>query len=608
MQAFGTYRHLVGMLFQKGLRWRLVVAVIGSFILALLDALSVVAVAPLLTAMTSNWHTGVSGRIADILSIDSQTQLMTLLLSFVVLAFIAKDLLTIAYSWWAASFTAKARAEAQIRMTDHLLHRPYEEQSSLGLAGIIRLASTAVMQAYTGFIGGITGLVSQVLSIFILLAAMILVSPATVSFLLILVGLFSWIYIRSTRALNERIGRRTLETGEEIYNGYFNAFGAAKDVKVRNAYAFFLKRISDPVQESAMLTRTSTFLGSLPKNLMEVLFMLGLAIAFTVALSLGVIDNVLATLAVVIAGAFRILPTLAALVGTLNNIRQNIPGAKEFVDEMSRWDTSEQIADLDAEIAFNAQIAPMNFHESIELKDVHFTYASTGKEVLKGVNFKIRPGTKVAFVGSSGAGKSTMLDLVMGLLVPASGEILVDNKSLSTHLAEWRAHIGLVPQEVFITDRSIAENVAFDVLEQDIDEARVWRCLEAAEMADFVRQHPGGVWADFGERGAKLSGGQRQRIGIARALYRQPSVLVLDEATSALDNETEAKIMQTISALRGDLTIIVVAHRLSTVKDSDNIAYLDNGSLVASGTFAQLQERSSAFRRLVALGNLEVVV
>lgn len=607
MQSFSVHRHLIGMLFQRGLRWRLVVAVFGSFGLALLDAVSVVAVAPMMTAMTDSWRAGISGEIASRLGIDDQNQLLYVLLAFVVVSFIIKDILTIVYTWWTATFSARARSAAQVRMTNHLLHRPYEEQANLGLAGIMRVASTAATQAYYGYIGSVLGILTQVMSVATLVVAMLLVSPIIVGVLLLLMGLFAWLYVRTTRSVSERIGRRSLETGEEIYNGYFNAFGAAKDVKIRNAYAFFLKQISVPVEENALLGRTTSVLATLPKNLMEILFMVGLALTFGLAILLGFVGNILATLAVIIAGAFRMLPTLAALVGTMNNIRQNLPGAIEFVDEMKNWDALADDIDLDQEISGNAAVVPLPFEDEIRIDDVRFTYKSTGAEVLKGVDFVIKPGTKVAFVGSSGAGKSTLLDLVMGLLEPTSGAIYVDGASLADNAPRWRAHIGLVPQEVFITDRSIAENVAFDVAADEIDESLVWECLEAAEMADFVRNHPGGLWAGFGERGAKLSGGQRQRIGIARALYRRPAVLVLDEATSALDNETEAKITDTISSLRGELTVIVVAHRLSTVQDADDIAYLEGGRLLAHGSFLELQDRSEGFRRLVALGHLETV-
>ena len=175
----------------------------------------------------------------------------------------------------------------------------------------------------------------------------------------------------------------------------------------------------------------------------------------------------------------------------------------------------------------------------------------------------------------------------------------------ATNLVGWQSNIGVVPQEVFLTDRTIAENVAFDCAKEDIDEALVEQALRQADIWDFVSEQPEGIWSSFGERGRRLSGGQRQRIGIARALYRRPSVLVLDEATSALDNETEARIAETIGALGKEITVIIVAHRLSTVRDADMIAFLVDGTVEATGTFTQLQERSEGFRRLVELASLE---
>lgn len=247
----------------------------------------------------------------------------------------------------------------------------------------------------------------------------------------------------------------------------------------------------------------------------------------------------------------------------------------------------------------------MPMSKALVLHDVRFRYSQDGREVLQGISLDIPVGSSVAFVGSSGAGKSTLIDLVMGLQTATAGSITADGTDIATNLVGWQRNVGVVPQDVFLINGSVAENVAFDVAPSDIDEDRVRRALAQADILDFVESQPQGIWSEFGDGGRRLSGGQRQRLGIARALYRRPRILILDEATSALDNETEARIAQTINGLHEDITVIMVAHRLSTVRDADLIAYLEDGRIAAQGRFDELQERSTGFRRLVELGSLD---
>nr|WP_239528616.1 ATP-binding cassette domain-containing protein [Microbacterium esteraromaticum] len=244
------------------------------------------------------------------------------------------------------------------------------------------------------------------------------------------------------------------------------------------------------------------------------------------------------------------------------------------------------------------------YRGDIRLESVSFRYPDADEDIVAGVDLVIPENTTTAFVGSSGAGKSTVLDLILGLLVPTQGAITCGGRRVDDDLAAWYAGIGVVPQDVFLLNASLAENVAFGVDVAEIDGARVAEAIRMAELHEYVAELPDGVETIVGERGVRLSGGQRQRIGLARALYRRPRVLVLDEATSALDNETEHQISNTLQRLNGQLTVIIVAHRLSTVRRSDNLVFLENGRVAAQGTFAQVRERNEHFGRLVDLGEL----
>ena len=245
------------------------------------------------------------------------------------------------------------------------------------------------------------------------------------------------------------------------------------------------------------------------------------------------------------------------------------------------------------------------FRSGLVLRDVSFRYPGADVDALADVDLELSPGDTVALVGPSGAGKSTLIDVVMGLHPPTTGELLVDGRSMGELRAAWQRGIGLVPQDIFLLDATIAENLAFGDRPEEIDRAALDEAVEMAQLGDLVAELPAGLQTVVGERGVRLSGGQRQRLGIARALYRRPRLLVLDEATSALDSVTEAKITGTLRALRGRLTIITIAHRLSTVRDADRLVLMAEGRVVDEGPFEQLRTRNASFRRLVDVAALE---
>ena len=235
---------------------------------------------------------------------------------------------------------------------------------------------------------------------------------------------------------------------------------------------------------------------------------------------------------------------------------------------------------------------------AIELRDVDFTYARAGTPALRNVNLVIKRGERLGIAGQTGSGKTTLLDLILGLLSPTSGEVLVDGDPIEARLGGWLNTIGMVPQSVFLIDDTIRRNVAFGVLDQAIDDAQVNEALKLAQLSAFIDTLSDGAETMVGERGVRLSGGQRQRIAIARALYNDPSILIFDEGTSALDNTTESELMDAIVNASRHRTVIIVAHRLSTVQRADRIVFLDDGKIVEIGRFDELVARNAAFRHL----------
>jgi ABC-type multidrug transport system fused ATPase/permease subunit len=251
-------------------------------------------------------------------------------------------------------------------------------------------------------------------------------------------------------------------------------------------------------------------------------------------------------------------------------------------------------------------VARLPLTVGLELRDVHFRYEGTDHDVLKDVSLRIPTGSSLAIIGGSGAGKTTLVDLILGLHSPTSGSVVADGKDVHASLASWQAGLAMVPQDVFLLDESLRDNIRFSATPPPDPDHLMEKVLAQAQLEDVVAAAEHGLDTHVGERGTRLSGGQRQRIGIARALYREPTLLVLDEATSALDNETEHKVTATLDQLHGQLTTIVVAHRLSTVRHCDQVVILENGRVRATGTFDELSRSDEYFARLVSLGSLEV--
>jgi ABC-type multidrug transport system fused ATPase/permease subunit len=302
--------------------------------------------------------------------------------------------------------------------------------------------------------------------------------------------------------------------------------------------------------------------------------------------------------ALFVAAGFRVLPSVSALLASASNVRVGVV----FVDLVHA-----EIVAARTSVPVDRGAAPLPFGDVLHVEDVSFRYPESNVDALTGVTLSVPRGTTTALVGGSGAGKTTLVDIILGLHSPTAGRVSVDGNDIRERLAGWQRNLAYVPQEVYILDATLAENIAFDQDRDAIDEQRLARSVDRAQLRGLVSSLPHGVDTPVGEKGTRLSGGQRQRIGIARALYREPEMLVLDEATSALDNETEHRIGQTLAALRGEITVLIVAHRLSTVRDADQIVFLSEGTVQAAGTFSEVRERSPEFARMVELGSLERV-
>lgn len=358
--------------------------------------------------------------------------------------------------------------------------------------------------------------------------------------------------------------------------------GGAKDVKLLGREADFVAQYRLHSVNSSRVGGLQNTLLALPRLWLELLAVVGLAGLVLVMIWQGKpMDTLLPTLGLFGAAAFRLMPSVNRVLNGVQTIKFCQPALDTLDTEFSLLAASKP----------PRSVAMVTFKHAIVMERVSFQYPSAETPALRDITLSIPRGSSVGFVGGSGAGKSTLVDVILGLLTPTSGMVKVDGTDIQAHLRGWQNQLGYVPQSIFLSDDSVRRNVAFGLANEQIDDAAVWRALKAAQLEEFVRGLPQGLESFVGERGVRLSGGQRQRIGIARALYHDPPVLVLDEATSSLDTLSEQGVMDAVGALHGEKTLIIVAHRLTTVKHCDSLFRLHNGSLVDAGETSLMLDR-----------------
>jgi ABC-type multidrug transport system fused ATPase/permease subunit len=388
------------------------------------------------------------------------------------------------------------------------------------------------------------------------------------------------------------IGSARLSANKERYTSVSEAFGAIKEIKVRGLEGYFSDQFSKPAKIYANSQISSQMRAQLPRYALEIIAFGGLLLMMLVSMrSGGNINDTLPIISLYAFAGYRLIPALQQVYSGFTVTRYSSPSLESLHNDMKTL-THNYYTDKSARIKFK---------KSIKLNDVNFSYPRSKRPSLSGVNIEIPVHSIIGFVGSTGSGKTTMVDLIMGLLVQQQGSLSVDGEVIdSNNRHQWQQCIGYVPQQIHLSDDSIASNIAFGVEKNKINQKSIERAAKIANLHEFVVDElPEGYATIVGERGVRLSGGQRQRIGIARALYHMPQVLILDEATSALDSLTELAVMESVNNLGHDITIIIIAHRLSTVRQCDQIYLLEGGCIGISGTYDQLKKNSNKFKSMV---------
>jgi ATP-binding cassette subfamily B protein len=564
------------------------------------EILSLGAVIPFISALTQperlmQWPP--VAHLAAVIGIKSADQLLLpLTIGFAAMALISNSARMLLL-WASARFTFATGADLSSEVYRRTLYQPYSVHVARNSSEVISGITNKVGGTVLGVIFPLMTLIAYSVSLVATLVALLIIDPwlalgAGFGFGACY-GIITWFSRRRLRSNSRRIATEYTLVVKALQEG----LGGIRDVLLdgnQSVYCDVYRRAERSLRRAQ---GDNVFIGQSPRFSMEAMGMVLIAgLAYWLSRHSAGVAASLPVLGALALGAQRLLPALQQVYGAW----AAIAGSHALLEDT--------LGLLDQSLPASASSPaprPLPFKQEIRLERVRFRYTEDGPWVIDNLTLIIAKGARVGLVGGTGSGKSTTLDLLMGLLRPTEGQISVDGQILDTdRVRAWQAGIAHVPQALFLADATLAENIAFGVPQGQADRQRVRRAAERAQICEFIDSMPQGFESLVGERGVRLSGGQRQRIGIARALYKEASVLVLDEATSALDNSTERSVMDAIEGLSRDLTIIMIAHRLSTVQRCDTIVELENGRLIAQAPYEQLLSSSQSFRRMATAGKI----
>ncbi len=566
--------------------------VVFSVLLAVLDISALMLLAVSLSAMLSG--TPVSLPVLGTVAPQNYVWLLLGISSLV----LVKSSLTLVQQWEVTRRLATYELTLGRELFESYIAAPWVERLGRTSASLVRMADVGVAAVVSGLLLPLIQLPALVTTALLILITLVFVQPLTAVITFTYLGLMAYamhiiLSKKSVEAgvVNRRYSYRVAELMSEMV-------GALKEITLQNKFAEIQDVLQENRSHAAKARANIQFLSTVPRFIMDTALIGGfLVVGFFAYLVEGSLNKAIAAVVFFAVAGLRLVPSLTSFQSLSNSVNAN-----QAQVEAVLADLRQKTASSPEPVSNDSRHLPQTPKE-LALSNVTFTYPTAGTPALTDVSLSITMGSSVGIVGQSGSGKSTLIDIILGLLSPQQGELSVDGLPLIDVLEQWRAHVGYVPQEVSIFAGTIAQNVALS-WDDSPDAQRVEECLRQVQLWDLVSSRPEGINSPVGDQGISLSGGQKQRIGIARALYTDPYVLVLDEATSALDTKTESKVAEAIASLHGQVTVISVAHRLSTVRGADQLFFLEDGFVLARGTFSEVVESVPAFREQAYLAGL----
>ena len=527
--------------------------------------------------------------------IQTPKALITFSAILLMFIYIAKNIFLILYNYLKVKFVKKRLVILQNRLFKAYLTAPYTFYLNQNSSVLLRNVTSEVNKVITGTLLPLLEITLHVMMGVFIIGSLLYLEPLITVVTMIVMAGGGGVFLKITRDKITDAGRQDRRARASMNKVVLQGLGAFKDTRVLKREKMFLDQYDKFAFQSVRANIYKSLVGSFPKAIIELLLVLGiLSITLIMVWEGRDFSIIIPILALFGVAGVKLMPIFTNIIKVSNDLRYNAASVQVVYKDLKYLE--KKFSDFKKELLDDTQRLELN--HKIELKNISFHYPGNDEKVVRDVSLTIPKGHAVAFVGPSGAGKTTIVDIILGLLDPDNGTVEVDGVNISENIHGWMLNIGYIPQSIYLLDDKIFRNIAFGIPDGELDDSKLNSALEAAQLKELVEKIPDGLKTRIGERGVRLSGGQQQRIGIARALYNNPQVLIMDEATSALDNITEKVVIESIERLRGDRTIIMIAHRLTTVQNCDTIYMMKDGKIINHGTYEELLENSKEFRKM----------
>lgn len=537
---------------------------------------------------------GAVGNLLDFLGITTSRELLLWGGAALIAVFVVKNAYISFYYYIEARYAYSRFYRIAHRLMSSYMQAPYTFHLQRNTADLLRNTNQEVRLLIQKVVKPSLTFAKEVVMSLTIIIFLLILEPVITLFVFLILGSTVGGFLMFTQKRMKQYGKEEQIHRRGLIKALNQGVGGIKDARVLNREAEFIEKFRYAAFRSTRLMSIQDFISKIPKPIVETMAVAGIMlIAVLMVLQGREIAAIIPVLTLFAMATVRLMPSLQSITKSLTHLRYNI-----VVIDPLYSDIHELAEYREKFLADRKKQDSMKLQKTIEAGDVHYSYPGSDEKALDGISFTIQKGQSVAFTGPSGAGKSTIVDILLGLLDPVKGEILLDGKNIQEQLSAWQRNIGYIPQFIYLSDETLRSNIAFGIAEDKVEDEKVWEALRLANLDEFVKRLPNGLNTIIGERGVRLSGGQRQRVGIARALYHDPQVLVMDEATSALDNTTEKQIISAIEKLRGERTIITIAHRLTTVMNCDVIYFMRDGKIESHGTYNELVSLNERFRVL----------
>lgn len=524
------------------------------------------------------------------------------------LVLIAVYLFKNAYTIFLAYIQTKFIFNKQIAFSRRLfaiyLSQPYTFHLQRNTSELLYRINTVVPALFNSFLLFVLMFIIEAITALSIMGLLISVKPLPSIIAASMLGFATVVFYKIIRKKIGEYGKSRQHHSEKMIQWINQGLGGIKETKVLGREGFFINAYNENSIGYVRAERFMQVINQLPRPFLETICIISmLIITLLMIVQNKEFQSIIPTLSLFAVAAFRIIPSMNRIFAAATQIRYNSYSIEVIYNDLVSLNkytsfTKKGVLDDIIKPVINREDS-ISFTNAVELKNVCYQYPNAEKLALNRISLTIPKRRSVGFVGASGAGKTTIVDVILGLLIPTQGEVLVDGKNIKDNLSSWQRKIGYIPQSIYLSDDTIRRNIAFGLPDEQINDDQIWSVLASAQLEGLVNSLSGKLDTFVGERGIRLSGGQRQRIGIARALYHNPEVLVMDEGTASLDNETEWGIMQALNRLSGKKTLIIIAHRLSTVKNCDQLYFVRDGEVVDYGTYEELFDKSQEFKSMV---------